>query len=214
MKLRSPLAALAVAGLAAALLTGCQSNVGAAAHVEDKTISVADVDDRITTVSDDDAAKLGRTSSQLRVLNRQTVLIFSVREVLFEQVWRQRGGLPPQPRLDQKHDAAIQYLFGSSGTATGAAGDDAVREALETNGVKPGFADTMIRAAELELLLADEIKAGSEADVIALVNDAGIDVRVSERYGSWDSSSLTLGAPATPSYLVRGPDGASGAPST
>lgn len=201
MKMRFLLTAVAAAGCAVALLTGCQSNVGAAAHVGDRTISVADINDNVSALSQDKAEELGRSVEQLTVTSRQTVLIFTVRQLLFEDVFEKRGGVPDQATLDAKHDAAVKYLFGSSSADEGAAGDAAVKNALEANGVDTSFASTMLRSTELELVLAEEISAASEDDVAALVEDAGIDVRINDRYGSWDSKTLTLKAATPPAYL-------------
>lgn len=202
MKLRHPFAALAALALAVAALTGCQSNVGAAAHVDSRTISAAAVDDQLATLSADDLAKLGKDGATMTILGRNVVVTWLVRDALFERVWDLRGGQPSKAQMDAVHDRAIQFLFNSTTAETGVAGDEAVRTALGGVGVKGDFGATMVRAASLELVLADAINSSTEADVVKLVDDSGVSVRINPRYGSWDASTLSLGATKLPSYLI------------
>lgn len=202
MKLRHPFAALAALALAVAALTGCQSNVGTAAHVDSRTISAAAVDDQLATLSANDLAKFGKDAATMTIIGRNVVVTWLVREALFERVWDLRGGQPPKEKMDAVHDRAIQFLFNSPTAETGVAGDEAVRTALGGAGVKGDFGPTMVRAASLELVLADAINSTTEADVVKLVNDAGISVRINPRYGTWDTATLSLGATTLPSYVI------------
>lgn len=202
MKLRHPFAALAAAALALAALTGCQSNVGMAAHVDRQSIPASAVDDRLATLSDDQLAKIGQDASTITIIGRNLVTTWLVREALFEQVWEKRGALPTGEALDKVHDRAIQFLFNSPTAETGAAGDEAVKTALGGTGVKGDFGPTMVRAASLELALADAINSMSEADVVKVIADSGITVRVNPRYGTWDLTTLSLGAATLPSYVI------------
>ncbi|MCU1690094.1 MAG: hypothetical protein JWN20_2022 [Jatrophihabitantaceae bacterium] len=202
MKLRHPFAALAAAALAVAALTGCQSNVGTAAHVDDESISASAVDDRLVSLSKDQLANAGQDASTITIIGRNLVTTWLVRKAIFERVWEQRGGLPAQEKIDKAHDRAVQLLFNSSSVPTGADGDAAVGTALTGTGVESDFAPTMIRAAALETVLLDDASATSEADLAPLVADAGISVRVNPRYGTWDAATLTLGATSLPSYVI------------
>lgn len=202
MKLRHPFAALAAAALAVAALTGCQTNVGAAAHVDSETISASAVDDRLAPLTDDKLAEIGQDASTITIIGRNLVTTWLVREALFERVWELRGGLPSNEQLDVVHDRAIQFLFNSATVEKGAAGDAAVTTALGGTGVTGDFGSTMIRAASLELVLADEIDSTTEADVVKVVTDSGVTVRVNPRYGTWDVSTLSLGATTLPSYVI------------
>lgn len=201
MKLRHPFAVLAAAALAVAALTGCQTNVGTAAHVDDHSISASEVEDLLDPLVGEELAASGRTAGEITFIGRNLVTTWLIREQVFEQMWDKRGGLPTGEQVDEVHDRAIQFLFNSTEVESGTAGDDAVRAALSGTGVDGAFAQTMIRAASLELVLADEIDSSSEADVIKLVADEGIEVRVNPRYGVWDASTLSLGATALPSYV-------------
>jgi hypothetical protein len=204
VKLRSPiavLAQLAALALAVAALTGCQTNVGAAAHVDDQTITVRDLDDRISGLSDDELAALGETDDAITSFNRNLVLTFSIREKVFERVWEERGGLPSQEELDALHDRAVQFLFNSPAVAPGAGGDETVRAALAQTGIDEGFGAVMVRAAALELALSDDITPADESAAVEAVREAGVEVRVNKRFGAWDEEALAVGQRSFPEYL-------------
>jgi hypothetical protein len=201
VKLRFLVTAAAAAGLIATMLTGCQTNVGAAAFVGNHKISVSQVSDWTTVVTPEQATATGASVADLTSGARRTVVFNLVREQLFDQVFDKQGNRPTQSELDAKHDASIQQIFGSQGVDVGEAGDAALVAGLKSIGIDGGFGKIWVRSWELELVLADRIGATSEAEVAQLIQKLGIKVSVSDRYGSWDSSTLNLTATGPASYL-------------
>ena len=210
MKLRHPLAALAAAALALAALTGCQSNVGTAAHVDGTSIRTSTVDDLLRTLSTEEVEALSAksagpvTASSAARGARTVVVTFSVRDAQFEKVWDARGGQPPTEVIEGLHDRALQYLFNVPSVPGGAEGDAVLRAQLEEIGVDPSYGPTMLHSTALLLALADKTGATGDAAVLAAVdeiNEAGVQVRVNPRFGTWDPSSLSVGATELPSFL-------------
>ena len=203
MKLRPVLTAVAAVAALALLLTGCQSKVGLAATVGDDTISVSDVNDNVYPLSLAAAQAAGHSTVESQVYtSRATVLFYLIRESLFEQTLAKLGKTPTQAELDAKHDIALQQIFQSSSANTGAQGDQALADALDRIGIERSFATHLLRAWELELILADVTGAQSDSDIAALIKDKGLAVTVSERYGSWDAQTMNLNQRTDPDFLT------------
>ena len=119
------------------------------------------------------------------------MLTYLVREQIFSAALRGRGVEPSDSDLTALHDAAIStVLVGQQ--VSGAAADDVVDKGIAQRGAKPAFRNSVVRSAELELLLANKLGAKSEAELLTEITKQRISVSVSRRFGGWDPATLTL----------------------
>ncbi len=189
-------AARATVGLVAVVsllgLTACQSKVGAAAYVGDQRISERSVQSWLS------GSKAGAANAV------SVVVQFSVLERLFERVLMRRGGVPSAAELAGLHDVAIGQLLNSpSGSlGTGEAADKNLETVLDRLAIKRSFRATLLRAVELESATIKLSKAASVAELAKYVNQAGVKVSVSPRYGSWNRDQLGLQTASGADFLA------------
>jgi hypothetical protein len=170
------LAAATLCALGALLLTGCDSKIGTAAEVNGSKISESDV----ARYLDPATADAGRA--------RNLALQYQIREKLFTVALQSKHALPSDADLQKLHDQAVSNLLGQQ--LSGAQGDQTLRSTMTQNGLKPSFADKLVRSFELELTYAKAINANQESQVAADLVKQKIAVTVNPRYGSWDTSTF------------------------
>ncbi len=186
------LAAAAVAALVAAGLAGCSNtNVGLAARVNDGRITETAVGEYLTSVGA--SPKLAAQASQAGqhlAPPRSLVLEIQIQERLFVRTLHANGGVPDAGALSRSREAASQVLLNGQSPAV-------LATRLVQLGVKASFTPTVLRTTELEYTLISRRKLTSTAELAALVNKAGADVRASTRYGVWIPSQLRLDSTAS-----------------
>jgi len=197
---RRILPVLVAAALATTLLAGCKSNVGAAARVGGTTISESDVNRYLNPKG---AASPAQASAQTAA-PRSEILHFLVQEQLFERTLRHFGIRATTGELAAQHDPAAATLLGTQ--LTGDALDRALDTQLPRSGIKASFRATFLRVQELEYLLIKRRNLTRFAELVALVRQAKVSVRVSPRYGTWDAANLQLnGKTPLPSFVSAQP---------
>lgn len=187
------LAAAALCALGALTLTGCDSKIGTAAVVDHSKISESDVSRYLDPAAED--------ASRARDLSLQ----YQLREKLFTVALRRKNALPSDAELQKLHDQALSNLLGQQ--VSGAQADATLRASMKQNGLRPSFADELVRSFELELTYARVIKADQESQVAADLAKQKIPVSVNPRYGSWDTSTFAftgLGSKQLPSVVTLG----------
>lgn len=201
MRLRILTTALA-ATLAVAGLAGCRTNVGVAARVGGERITESDVNGYVTpTGVPASVAAQQKAASQTAPSPRSQALQYLIQEKIFKQTLAYVGVRPTAGELAAAHDPAAQLLL-SQVQLTGAALDNALRKQVPNAGLRPKFVATFLRVQELEYILIQKRQLKQLSELLALVKKAKITVSVSQRYGTWSPSSLSLdGKPVIPSYL-------------
>jgi hypothetical protein len=170
---------LPVVALVGVSLAGCDSKPGTAAVINGQKISESDL------------SKLIPAGGNGTGTARSFVLTYLVREQIFNAALRGRGVEPSDSDLTALHDSAIStVLVGQQ--VSGAAADDVVDKGIAQRGAKPAFRNSVVRSAELELMLANKLGAKSEAELLTEINKQKITVSVSRRFGGWDAATLTL----------------------
>lgn len=198
MRLRKPVAA-AVALAAAATLTACQSNAGAAAVVDGHRISDSQVTDYVQPGTGPTASAQGQ-----RLLPKTTALSYLVQAEVFRRVLASNGGVPSDADLTAVRGKAAQTLL--QVPITGADLDKYVTDSVVKSGFDKKFADLLFETIELEQTLIDRTGAQNLTDLAKATDKVGVPVSVSRRYGTWDPTRLEITDPtgSTPDYLKLG----------
>jgi hypothetical protein len=179
-------------------VSACRVQPGAAAFVGDDKISESELSGYLN-----ESAPATDTSGGTDP--RTLVLSSLIREKLWTAYLDANGGVPSDSALAANRDAALAQAF-RSGTAPN---DQQLRDALEQIGVSASFAPVFTRESELLYAVVEKLTASNpNADVAKIITDAAPKVRLSPRYGTWDSSSLGP-ASGTPDYLQLEPATAS-----
>jgi hypothetical protein len=207
------LAIVAVATAVGALgLTACTSKVGAAAIVNGDRISDNTVSRYVKAGGADPTAVQQAAAQGNELAPRAIVINTLVQNAVFTRALSATaGGLPSDATLASYHDDAVTNLAqGTPGTF-----DSQIDAQLPTDGLEPSFRPVFVRSLELEWALVLRSKATQPSQLAAYVNKNKISVQVSAKYGAWDPTSLTIGAPSTgiPSF-VKVPSASASAPAT
>jgi hypothetical protein len=171
-----PLAVVAAAAVAAAVLAGCDSKVGAAASVGSQTIRESQIAPYLT-----DRAKPIPTQGGGTVVPRSYVLQDFVLESLLTSALAAHGGVPSTAQIAR---AATQLKQGRS-TAEIVAG-------YTRYGFTAKMAAFDYRVHALESLLGSRTRAQNIQALARTVNAQHVPVSVSRRFGSWDPSTLSI----------------------
>jgi hypothetical protein len=197
--------AIVAATTAAAVLSGCRSNVGVAATVNGDRISESTVSKYVTHEgADPSVAAQAEQQGQPLSAPQPFVLRILILASLFENALAKNGGVPGSGALAAVHDQAAQAVL-----QTAAAGRDVEREEggrLEQIGVSASFAPVLVRAVEMNYILVSERLKSTPLSTA--LRKAGADVTVNPRYGAWDPKSLNLDdsdAAGLPGYLKLQP---------
>lgn len=195
MRLRL-LAATAVAAVAAATLTACDSNAGAAAVVDGHRISDTEVNDYVRPGGTASASAQGQ-----RLLPKTTALSYLVQAEVFRKVLAENGGVPSDAELSAVRGKAAETLL--QVPLKGAELDKYVSDSVVKSGFQEGFADLLFETIELEQTLIDRTQAQNIGDLAKATDKADVSVSVSQRYGSWDPQRLEITDPTgqTPDFL-------------
>jgi hypothetical protein len=207
VKLRRIATVAVAATLAATGLTACRTNVGVAARVQGSTITESDVNTYLDPkgVASDVAAQA--QSQNQTVSPRSEVLLWLIREQVFEKTLKRLNIPVSDGRLAAQHDDAGSALLQTQ--LAGAALDRQVEQELARIGIKKKFRAQVLRAQELELLLIKQRQMTEESQLTAAVKPAATKVSVGARYGKWDVKSLSLSSdPVLPSFVVPADSGA------
>ncbi len=203
---RRILSALALAALTAAGLSACTTKVGAAAIVDGYRISDSDVAGYVALAGPTDAVKQAADQQGQRIEPKVQALSTLIQAQVFTAVLKGTSGVPTDAQLAAQHDEAVQRLLGA------AAGGDKFDQQLITQarsyGFTKKFAGLVVRTAELENELVNQIKASSLADIVAFIGKHPVSVNVSKRYGTWTPSSLSLSddpAAGLPGFVTFAP---------
>jgi hypothetical protein len=125
------------------------------------------------------------------LIPRQLVLQTLIRNKLFDAALaKTSGGQPSASELAAAKQAALQGQT-----------DDALQGALTQAGISPTFEPVYVQSAELLQVLGNRVGAQSDQDILNAIDKADQSISVSTRYGSWDESTLGLGAAKTPDFL-------------
>jgi hypothetical protein len=199
------LGAAAVALLAVAALSSCDSKVGQAAVVQGHRLSDADLATYIKP-----AAKSYSDSSGVTVYPKLFVLERWISDHVFEQTVESRGGAPTSD--EQRLTRAV--VLGTSTT-------DKITAIYGKLGYTPRFTDLAVHEQQMIVLLVKRLAPKIRysqiytalqnkqvgAAVLAAVQKAKVHVSVSARYGSWNPNRLSLtesrgsGLPSFVSFL-------------
>ena len=203
MKLRPVTAALTVV-LACAGLTACSSKVGVAAVVGGHRITESTVSGYVAPAGPTVASTSPAASSVPPKVQILETLIQN--DIFMAALAFTTGGAPDAAVLAQAHDAAVENVLELQ--SGGAAADKSLNTELVSLGYKPGFTAIVVRSAELQYLLITRIKATTSAQVHAAILRAHQSVQVSQRYGTWDPTTLaitTTNGAGLPSFVKLNP---------
>jgi hypothetical protein len=187
--------AATVLALATVGLSACTSKVGQAAvvgghHISDGTVG--------KYVQSNGPAPSGATA----VIPKVQVLSTLIQGRIFAGVLaNSKGGVPTDAELAKlEPEAAANVVQVSAADLT---------KQIVPLGYKASFTGQVFRTAELEYVLVQRLKPKSEADLDKEIAAAKQSVQVSQRYGSWDKSTLSVtstGNAGVPSFLKLGSD--------
>jgi hypothetical protein len=185
------LSAVTAAVLAAAGLSACRSNVGAAAVVENTRISESDVQSYLTSTGPTQAALDRAKQAGQTLVPRSLAANTLIQQDVFEHALaRTPGGVPSADALNALHDKAASTLLGT--TETGAVLDTDIASSLQAEGLQAKFLPLFIRQVELEYALIERVKATTAAELSKAIADQHVNVSVNPRYGAWDASTFQL----------------------
>ena len=189
-----------VAALALAGLSACSStNAGAAAFVGSDRIAEGDVSQYVVP----GFAMPTDSNSSNQEPPRVFALDSMVRTRLMAQLLdKSLGGVPTDAQLASLHDQALATAFNIQGT--GPEADATVRQLLEQHGVRPSFAPTFVKDAELLLAVIAKTNAQQLSDIANAVKKADIPVRVNARYGAWSPQNVSISGPAQLDFVHIG----------
>jgi hypothetical protein len=194
VRVRRLLSVFAVACIAAGVLTGCQSNVGAAAFVGKSRISESDVNHYLTA----NAAPYTTTDSngQSTTINpKSEVLSLIIADRLFTAAFKTAPGGPP----------SASALSASRATVLGQTSltEAQLIQSVAADGYKGAYASFYITVHAEFVILETQLKdTGDGSIVLAAIAKLKMPVRVSPRYGAWESGELALdNGPILPSFL-------------
>lgn len=214
MRLRNLIAAVA-AMLAVLGLAACgDSKAGVAATVGEHRISEADVASYVAAAGPEPTVAAQAEAAGQSLRPRVTALGLLIRTELVEQTLRGRGGVPGQAKLDALRDVAFQTFLGIPAQQLPEF-LKTLPQRLQSSGFSPKYQGLLERNLELQTELISRVQATSQADLDKAVQDAGIPVSVSSRYGSWNSKTLQLSSNPTdglPSFVEFKGAGQSPAP--
>lgn len=216
MKLRPAAIAIALAAVAALLLSGCENKTGAAAIVGDTTISMSDVDGYVYQLSEDELAKsqFGTAENQL-AFARSLVLSYSVAAEVTTQAMDKLGLDPTPAELQAAHDDGLQYIYQNPDKLTGDAADAQLASYLQSFGVEQDFLPTLLLFGEQMSLISDELHVTGLSAVGTAIGELGIEVNVNPRFGTWSFEQMsTIQGPSVPSFISGGSGGASASASS
>jgi hypothetical protein len=185
--------ALAVAALAATVLSACQSKVGTAAYVGSTRITESTVGSYV----DRDAAVTTDSSSGQVDNPKAEVLTTLVRTAIVDQIFKTLpGNHPTASELDAARTSVLSQLGISSVTAL----ENQAKPAGFTTAYATAFIDEQ---AKIIALTADLKDPGDGTAVAKAIAKQHLKISVSPRYGVWDPSQLTVGSsPSLPSFLT------------
>jgi hypothetical protein len=185
--------ALAVAALAATVLSACQSKVGTAAYVGSTRITESTVSsyvDRNATVTTD--ASTGQVDNP-----KAEVLTTLVRTAIVDRIFKTLpGNHPTEAELDAARTSAMSQL----GISSIAALENQAKPAGFTAAYATAFLDEQAKI----LALTADLKDPGDGTVLAkAIAQQHLKISVSPRYGAWDPSQLAVGSsPSLPSFLT------------
>lgn len=193
MKLRPAVIALALASVAALLLSGCGPvKTGSAAIIGETAISVGDVNARVYELGEDALAQtqFGTTANQVSYA-RNLVLSYSVSAEVTTQALDKLGIHPTDAQRNAAHDDALSYIYQNPDALTGGAADAQLASYLDSYGIHTDFLDTIVRFGEQMSLIAAQLHVSGISAVGAQIAKLGIRVRVNPRFGSWSFEQMT-----------------------
>jgi hypothetical protein len=170
-----PVAVLAAAAVAATVLAGCDTKVGAAATVGGKTIPESQVNQYLTAKARPIPTQGGT------VVPRSYALEALVLQELLLRSLAAHGGTPSAATIKATE---VQLRQGQSPTA--------VRAGYTRYGFAPKMAEFDYRVHALEQLLGNRTKAANIQALAKVVNAQHIPVSISRRYGKWQPSTLSI----------------------
>ena len=174
-----PLAVLAAAAVAATVLAGCDTKVGAAASVGSTTIRESKVGQYLTDKAKPIPAQGGT------IIPRSYALQALILDDLLNRALVAHGGAPSEASI---RNAETQLKQGQS-AATLAKG-------YTQYGFKATMAEFDYRVHALESVLAARTRSQSFASLVKVVNALHVPVSVNSRYGAWDPASLSISTSA------------------
>ncbi|HET6876619.1 MAG TPA: hypothetical protein VFH38_03740 [Jatrophihabitans sp.] len=179
-----PLTAAAAAVLAAAVLAGCQTNVGVAANAGGQQISESQVGSYVTPQSKPVSIQ------GTQVAPKPFVLDILIGERFYRAVLAASpGGAPSEGQIN---NMVTSFLAGRS--------PQQAVEGFGINGYTPDFAQHVLVYSELGSLLNQKVQQG--VNVRAIAAKVNFPVSVNPRYGTWDSAHYMLST--TPSAGLPG----------
>jgi hypothetical protein len=182
-KLATIVGIAAVAALAVTGLSACRTNVGSAAVIGGHHISDTDITKYLTPQAKPFQVAGQSTGGSQTIVPRSYVLQTLILGRLFEQALADtKGGLPSEGELSAADQQVTQ----------GATKEQ--EEAQYTKyGFKAPFAKLDVRNSTYEAILAQRLGATQDAGpILKEIKKLNIPVSVSGRYGTWDSSTLSL----------------------
>ncbi len=171
----------AVAVLAVGGLAGCRTKAGAAAVVGDDRINQSDLSSLVVT---------GATVKAGTQPPKTTALTFLIQQDLMERALAASGGVPSDSELAQSHDVVLSNQFQQQ--VAGDSADKLLRQQAGQVGLTAKFDAVYVRTLELEHELITRKKITSQPRFLAEIDKLHVPVSVSQRFGVWDPSALSL----------------------
>lgn len=203
-RLATAVTAAAAAVFAAAGLTACSSQPGAAAFVDNNRISQSEIGQYLTPagVAPSASAAAASQGQSLESPKLDVVNLLVQQEVWKASLSRTPGGIPSEAELAKLHDSAAATFLGTQTTGSNL---DALIAAQEGQyGYTSAYGDLLLTTIELEAALVKRLNVSSLQELSAAVAKYHIPIKVSAVYGKWDPANLSLTSPnaAVPTFIT------------